>query len=127
MAGLNTRNFDLTTGHQLAPLIVPYVLLLVATLCVGLRFRSRYLRKVKPGIDDWLCLVALVCIFSWQLLVQNRADSKNTGFIMAIPSEQHCRAGPRRGRCPTPSHHADRSYGSCHLGQGKCVSALACS
>ena len=60
IAKLMARNFPLSTSHQLATLIVPYVLLVLVTAAVMLRFRSRHLKKVKPGVDDWLCLVALV-------------------------------------------------------------------
>lgn len=54
--------FPLTTSHQLAPIIVPWILLVIATVTVVLRFQARSMQKAKYGVDDWLVLTALVSI-----------------------------------------------------------------
>lgn len=56
--------FKATNHHQLAVVIVPVIMVVLATLCVALRFRARRLQKAQFAFDDWLCFVALVCFTS---------------------------------------------------------------
>jgi hypothetical protein len=57
---LKRATFKATNSHQLAIVVLPIIMLLLAALCVGLRFRARRLQKLRVLFDDWLCLVALV-------------------------------------------------------------------
>ncbi|KAF2789631.1 hypothetical protein K505DRAFT_284036 [Melanomma pulvis-pyrius CBS 109.77] len=41
-------------------------MVMLATLCVALRFRARRLQKAPCMFDDWLCLVALLLTWSFQ-------------------------------------------------------------
>jgi len=61
--------FPLTTKEQLAPLIVPYVLIVLASIVVLMRFAARRMRRLKLGWDDWLCLAA--AIISWPYQIAN--------------------------------------------------------
>lgn len=53
--------FPLNTGDQHALVAVPTVMMALASICVGLRFRARKLQRAKLQMDDWLCLFTLVC------------------------------------------------------------------
>lgn len=57
---IQKRSFKLTTTHQLAPVVLPYILLLIASIAVILRFWARRIRKAGYGVDDWLVLLAIV-------------------------------------------------------------------
>jgi hypothetical protein len=57
---LKKSTFKAKNSHQLAIVVVPIIMVLLATICVGLRFRARRLQKSKVMFDDWLCVLALV-------------------------------------------------------------------
>ncbi|KAF2246840.1 hypothetical protein BU26DRAFT_567180 [Trematosphaeria pertusa] len=58
--------FKATNHHQLAVVIVPVIMVVLATLCVALRFRARRLQKAQFAFDDWLCFVALLLTWVFQ-------------------------------------------------------------
>lgn len=61
--------FKATNSHQLAIVIVPVIMVSLATVCVVLRFRARRLLKQAAMFDDWFCLIALVCLWFISFLV----------------------------------------------------------
>ncbi|KAH6666341.1 hypothetical protein B0J14DRAFT_604668 [Halenospora varia] len=63
---LKRTTFAATNGHQLSIIIVPIIMVLLATLCVGMRFRARHIQKTQLMFDDWLCLVALILTWAFQ-------------------------------------------------------------
>jgi hypothetical protein len=54
--------FPLETSEQHALVAVPIVLIVLASICVGLRFRARKIQRAKLLLEDWLCLLTLVCV-----------------------------------------------------------------
>ncbi|KAI1653948.1 hypothetical protein F4813DRAFT_372587 [Daldinia decipiens] len=58
--------FKATNSHQLMIVIFPVVAVLVATICVVLRFRARQLQQLKLMWDDWLCLASLILTWAFQ-------------------------------------------------------------
>ena len=60
MAVLQKRAFTAVTSGQLAVVVVPIIMVALATLTVILRFYARRLTKANLLTDDWLVLFALV-------------------------------------------------------------------
>ena len=60
MIALVKRAFTATNSAQLAIVIVPIIMVALATCTVVLRFHARRLTKADVLIDDWLVLAALV-------------------------------------------------------------------
>ncbi|KAF2675649.1 hypothetical protein K458DRAFT_324150 [Lentithecium fluviatile CBS 122367] len=58
--------FPLNTSDQHALVAVPTVMMALASLCVGLRFRARKIQRAKLQMDDWLCLFTLVSMWGFQ-------------------------------------------------------------
>lgn len=58
--------FKATNSHQLSIVIIPVIMVMLATLCVVLRFRARRLRNQTAMFDDWFCLFALVSMWHFR-------------------------------------------------------------
>ena len=50
----------LDNGHAQSVVICAILFPAITTLCVGGRFAARRIKKVSPGLDDWVTLPALV-------------------------------------------------------------------
>ncbi len=57
---LRPREFAITTGAGERLFALSVFFLVLATLVVMGRFASRRLKRVQPGIDDWLMAASLV-------------------------------------------------------------------
>ena len=60
MEDLEKRAFAAKTSGQLAIVVVPIIMVSIATCAVVLRFYSRRLTKADLWVDDWMVLMALV-------------------------------------------------------------------
>ncbi|RWA09819.1 hypothetical protein EKO27_g5295 [Xylaria grammica] len=63
---LKRATFEATNSHQLSIVVVPIITGALATACVALRFRARYIQRLRCLFDDWLALVALILTWIFQ-------------------------------------------------------------
>ena len=59
---LQSRDLGLDTQAGQQNFILTIFFLVFATVVVAARFASRRLRRTRPGIDDWLMVLGLVCM-----------------------------------------------------------------
>ncbi|KAM3069223.1 hypothetical protein ACMFMG_010739 [Clarireedia jacksonii] len=60
---IEKRTFAVTNSGQRTLIIVPAFLLCIASVAVVLRFEARRLKKSRPYIDDYLCVLALLLAY----------------------------------------------------------------
>lgn len=109
--------FKATNSHQLSIVIIPVIMVMLATVCVILRFRARRLRKQSAMFDDWFCLVALVSLF---LYVSNHSGlDVSVALDLGISRSQHGCCICRRGGSSDCHRHGDRSERHYGLLEGK--------
>lgn len=70
--------------------IIITVLVFLATVAVAMRFLARRKLRMKLGADDYLCLVALICL--WGMLIElclckSFLTQHGSGYSCALPVE----------------------------------------
>ena len=50
------------SSYSTAAAVCSCVFPALATLAVAVRFRAKAVQKVKPSLDDWIIVIALVCL-----------------------------------------------------------------
>jgi hypothetical protein len=57
----NKERFDIINGKQIALLVAPSLVFVLACVAVAARWYTRSVRRVNTITEDALCLAALVC------------------------------------------------------------------
>ena len=57
--------------NQAGVYAVSAILLVVSTIAVALRFKVRRMKNTAYGVDDWLILAALVCVYTIRTVEQS--------------------------------------------------------
>ncbi|KAI1457513.1 hypothetical protein F4805DRAFT_171843 [Annulohypoxylon moriforme] len=58
--------FQVVNSHQACIVVIPVIMVVLATIAVAMRFRARRLQGVACMFDDWLALVALILTWAFQ-------------------------------------------------------------